>query len=159
MAGAPETRGLDDLRSQRGAAARRGGARGALGEPLDHGARLLAEARWIAGALAVLALGAVLLSYHRDDPGFTHAAASSHVGNWGGSAGAWIADLLLFLFGFSAGLWVVFLATWVGRGYARLHGAARPSTALSAWVRVPGFALLLLTATTCLLYTSPSPRD
>ncbi len=141
-------RGLDDVRAQRGTSARRAGGRRAGAEPLDHGARLLAEARWIALALVVLGLAAVLLSYHRDDPGFTNAAATQRIANWGGSAGAWLADLLFFLFGFSASLWVVFLGSWVVRGFGRLHGAAEAATALSAWVRVPGFALLLLSATT-----------
>jgi len=149
MAGGPDTRGLDDLRLQRGAAAaRRGGAAADAPVPLDHGARLLAEARWITLALGVLALAAVLVSYHREDPGFTNASASNHIANWGGSAGAWLADLLLFLFGFSAGLWVLFLASMVVRGFGRLHGAVEAPGALSGWVRLPGFVLLLVAAAT-----------
>jgi S-DNA-T family DNA segregation ATPase FtsK/SpoIIIE len=143
---------LEDVRSQRGAASRRAG-RGRAGlrsqaDPLDHGARLLAEARWIVLAMAVLALAAVLVSYHREDPGFTNAASTARIANWGGSAGAWTADLLLFLFGFSACLWVIFLASWVLRGFVRLHGVADRTAGLSVWVRAPGFVLLLVSATT-----------
>ncbi len=112
----------------------------------ERGARLLAETRWIVAALAVLALGSALLSYHRSDPGFTHLSGSSHIANWEGAAGAWVADLLFFLFGFSAFFWVVFAGEWVWRGFARLH--RKPShSALPLWVRGPGFAVLMLAAT------------
>jgi S-DNA-T family DNA segregation ATPase FtsK/SpoIIIE len=153
MAVGSESRGLEDVRTQRGPDSRRAGrARGAAlaqAQGQDRGARLLAEARWIALALAVLALAAALVSYHHGDPGYTHAAPSgARVGNWGGIAGAWAADLLYFLFGFSALLWVLFLGGWVLRGLLRLHGAGEPAAALSMWVRAPGFALLLVSAAT-----------
>ena len=142
--------GLEGVRTQRSASARRGAygaSRPLAGGLPDQGSRLLAEARWIVAAVAVLALAAVLVSYHREDPGFTNAAAAGRIGNWGGSAGAWVADLLFFLFGFSACLWVAFLAAWVVRGFSRLHHFADPAAGLSAWVRAPGFALLLAAAT------------
>ncbi len=150
MAGGPGLRGLEDVRVQRREApGRTGRARaGVVADPavLDRGARLLAEARWIVLALVAVALAAVLVSYHRSDPGFTIASSTTHILNWGGSAGAWLADLMLFLFGFSAFLWVAFAAGWVMREFVRLHRTA-PSTALSPWVRGPGFVLLLLAAT------------
>jgi S-DNA-T family DNA segregation ATPase FtsK/SpoIIIE len=149
MAVGPESRGLEDVRAQRREAPRRSGraAPGAAGAS-DRGSRLLAEARWIALVLLVVGLAAVLVSYDRNDPGFTNAASAARIANWGGGAGAWIADLLYFLFGFSAGLWVIFGASWVARGFSRLHGGAADGGGLSAWVRGPGFVLLLLAATT-----------
>ncbi|HEX7156345.1 MAG TPA: DNA translocase FtsK 4TM domain-containing protein, partial [Burkholderiaceae bacterium] len=81
---------------------------------------MLAEARWIIAAVAVAALAAVLLSYHRDDPGFTHSLTAPQVRNLGGLAGAWVADALLMVFGFSAGIWVAAGAAWVARGLRRL---------------------------------------
>jgi S-DNA-T family DNA segregation ATPase FtsK/SpoIIIE len=147
MAVGPDTRGLEDVRAQRGGTARRAGRRAAP-EPLDRGARLLAEARWIGLAVAVAALAAVLLSYHREDPGFNHDTGATAIGNLGGRSGAWVADVLYFLFGYAALLWVVFLATWVARGFDRLHHGSPAPGHLSAWVRVPGFLLLLLSATT-----------
>jgi len=150
MAGGPGLRGLEDVRAQRREApGRTGRARaGVVADPvvLDRGARLLAEARWIVLALVAVALAAVLVSYHRSDPGFTIASSTTHILNWGGSAGAWLADLMLFLFGFSAFLWVAFAAGWVVREFVRLHRTG-PSAALSPWVRGPGFVLLLLAAT------------
>ena len=40
--------------------------------------------------------------------------------NWGGRVGAWLADLLLFIFGFSAWWWCVLLVRSVWSGYRRL---------------------------------------
>src|SRR4051812_5696769 len=54
------------------------------------------------GALAVLILLA-LISYHPTDPSINTAAAGP-VRNWIGAPGAWVADLLLCLFGPPAGL-------------------------------------------------------
>ncbi|WP_024850805.1 DNA translocase FtsK [Hydrogenovibrio kuenenii] len=41
----------------------------------------------------------VLFSYHGSDPGFETASASQDIQNYGGRTGAWIASLLLYLFG------------------------------------------------------------
>ncbi len=152
MAAGPGTRGLDDVRAQRREAPRRtGGARaGVASDPrsTDRGRRLLAEARWIVALLAVVGLGAVLLSYHHGDPGFTNAPGVARVSNWGGSAGAWVADVLYLVFGFSACLWVAFAAAWVVREFFHLHRMHEPVPGLSRWIRGPGFLLLLLAATT-----------
>jgi len=112
MAAGPGTQGLDDVRAQgREASGRAGRSRAAAASAraggAARGARLLAEARWIILALLVAGLAAVLLSYRREDPGFTIATSSPHIHNWGGSAGAWLADLLYLLFGFSALLLVL----------------------------------------------------
>ncbi|MBL8471242.1 MAG: DNA translocase FtsK 4TM domain-containing protein [Rhodocyclaceae bacterium] len=69
-------------------------------------ARLLMEARWLLlGALA-LYLALVLIAYDRADPGWSHAVAGDVPRNPGGRFGAWLADLLLFVFGRSAWWWV-----------------------------------------------------
>lgn len=41
----------------------------------------------------------VLFSYHGSDPGFQTASASQDIQNYGGRTGAWIASLLLYVFG------------------------------------------------------------
>src|SRR3954463_6687097 len=64
--------------------------------------RLLSEARWLATAVALLYFVLILLSYNKNDPGWSHENVVPHVANLGGRAGAWLADLLLFIFGFSA---------------------------------------------------------
>ena len=55
----------------------------------------LASAAWL---LAVLALA----THDAADPGFTHAGPISAVANAVGLWGAWVADFVFFLFGFSA---------------------------------------------------------
>ena len=114
-------------------------------------ARLFAEARWIVGALCAVALLAVLLSYSRDDPGFTHAAATATLHNAGGRVGAWVADIILLLFGLSAYLVAGAMLITVARGFRRLHrravGADPLADDLPAWAHGVGFLLLIVAAT------------
>jgi DNA segregation ATPase FtsK/SpoIIIE-like protein len=83
--------------------------------------RLLSEARWLATAVALLYFVLILLSYNRADPGFSHENVVPHIANLGGKAGAWLADLLLFIFGFSAWWLCVCFTRAVWQGYRRLH--------------------------------------
>jgi DNA segregation ATPase FtsK/SpoIIIE-like protein len=111
--------------------------------------RLLSEARWLATAVALLYFVLILLSYNKADPGWSHENAVPHVANMGGRAGAWLADLLLFIFGFSAWWLCVCFARAVWKGYRRLHNrfvieAAEPEPehqgeTVIRWV---GFALM-----------------
>ncbi|MFC5550359.1 DNA translocase FtsK [Massilia aerilata] len=111
--------------------------------------RLLSEARWLATAAALLYFVLILLSYNKADPGWSHEAVVPHVVNLGGRAGAWLADLLLFIFGFSAWWLCVCFARAVWKGYRRLHNrfvieAAEPEPehqgeAVIRWI---GFALM-----------------
>jgi DNA segregation ATPase FtsK/SpoIIIE-like protein len=111
--------------------------------------RLLSEARWLATAVALLYFVLILLSYNKADPGWSHENAVPHVANMGGRAGAWLADLLLFIFGFSAWWLCVCFARAVWKGYRRLHNrfvieAAEPEPEHQgeAVVRWIGFALM-----------------
>jgi len=56
-----------------------------------------------AGALLLLPLALYLLvclfSYHEQDPSWSHAGSVAHVHNLGGTVGAYVADLLRYLFG------------------------------------------------------------
>ncbi len=63
----------------------------------------------------------VLLGYHKGDPGWSHAAAVERVANPGGRFGAWLSDLMLYLFGISAWWWVLFLGLGLVWGYRRLR--------------------------------------
>ena len=108
--------------------------------------RLFAEARWIVGALAALALLAMLVSYSKADPSFTHAVSVAQIVNAGGRVGAWVADIALLLFGLSAYLLVFGLAIWVARGFRMLHrtssGADPLNDDLPGWAHALGFVLL-----------------
>ena len=72
------------------------------------------------GALLVISAVAIYLlvsiaSYHPGDPGWSNASHVSRIANHGGVAGAWIADVLLYLFGVMAYLFPVMLgyAGWL----------------------------------------------
>ena len=63
---------------------------------------LLQEARWLALGVLALYLGLILFGYSKADPGWSHAAQVERIANPGGRFGAWVADLLFYLFGLSA---------------------------------------------------------
>jgi S-DNA-T family DNA segregation ATPase FtsK/SpoIIIE len=81
---------------------------------------LLREARWIVFAALAAWLGLVLATWHASDPAWSHSVHTTTILNKGGTLGAYIADFLLFLFGYSAWLWVVLLAQRVALGFYRL---------------------------------------
>ncbi len=106
--------------------------------------RLLRESGWLVLVGAALYLIMIFFSYDRGDPGWSHSGDFDHIQNAGGYAGAWLADLLLYLFGVSAWWWVMFFLSAVSWSYRRIDVAGifdRHSLLLSA----AGF-LLLLTA-------------
>src|SRR3712207_6038359 len=91
----------------------------------DRAVLPLREARWLALCCLALFLTLILLSYDRADPGWSHAITVRDVHNLGGRIGAWLADLMLYLFGLSAYLWSGFLLMRVVTGYRRLHARHR----------------------------------
>lgn len=85
--------------------------------PLDPRlARLLREAWWTLRTLLALFLVIALVSYRRSDPGWSTRGTDVQVANLGGTAGAWLADVLFLVFGYSAWWCVVGLAfaAWQG---------------------------------------------
>lgn len=80
-------------------------------EPLGNQlSRNIKEVSMIAlGALSIYLLIA-LYSYHPDDPGWSHAVSVESIKNSAGVVGAWIADVLLYLFGYMGYLFPVILA-------------------------------------------------
>src|SRR6185369_15401040 len=84
-----------------------------------------------------------LATYSKADRGWSHAeGAASAIANKGGVAGAWLADLLLFLFGVSAGWWVVAGAVLVTAGYRRIKQPEEASEHPLP-LRIGGFVLVL----------------
>ena len=106
-------------------------------------ALLVHEARWLLVGLAGLYLALILWGFEHGDPGWSHVAVVERIANPGGRFGAWLADLLLFLFGFSAWWWVALLFVLLAWGYHRLShlfgGDRRPLL-----IALAGFVLLLL---------------
>lgn len=92
----------------------------ALPRRISH---LVVEIRWLLQLAGVFFLFMVLLSYSPLDPSWTHAVQANGIANWGGRVGAWTADILLLLFGFSAYWWTVLLGRRVVLGYWRIAPA------------------------------------
>ena len=106
-------------------------------------ANLLREAKWLALVAVAVYLLLILVTFHKADPGWSHEATAALTQNAGGRLGAWLADLLLYLFGVSS-YWLVVLCLYiVVWGYRRLDGSAlieaRPLV-----IALAGFAVLLL---------------
>ena len=115
----------------------------------DRFGRLLSEAAWIVGAVAAVALFAMLATFSTDDPAFSHTAGAAGVQNIGGRLGAWVADIALLLFGLSAYLLVFGLGITVLRGFRKLHRAANGDPLnddLPAYAHGIGFVVLLFGA-------------
>ena len=67
-----------------------------------------------------LYLGLILATYTKTDPGWSFSGTGAPIGNRGGVVGAWIADLLLYLFGVSAWWWVIGGVVLVVAGFRRV---------------------------------------
>ena len=108
-------------------------------------ALVLQESRWL--ALVVLAgfLSLALFGYHPEDPGWSRAVHASTLHNPAGRAGAWISDLLLYLFGLSAWWWVMLCAAIVWWGYRRLEGL-RTGDRRPLAIALLGFIVLLVSS-------------
>ena len=106
-------------------------------------AALLRESRWLLLLAVALYLILILYGYDRSDPSWSHSASGAVPHNPGGVFGAWLADVLLYVFGFSAWWWVAFLVQRVWAGYRGISpdGVFDRRT---LWVALPGFAVLLL---------------
>jgi S-DNA-T family DNA segregation ATPase FtsK/SpoIIIE len=111
-------------------------------------AALLRESWWLLAAALFGYLALILATYTRSDPGWSFSGNDSAISNKGGVVGAWLADLLLYLFGISAWWWVFGGAILLAAEYRRLsaHGfgdrEAEPRH--HPWLALPGFACLLL---------------
>ncbi|MDD3326699.1 MAG: DNA translocase FtsK 4TM domain-containing protein [Zoogloea sp.] len=84
-------------------------------------ASLLQEARWLLLGVLALYVAMILFGYSKADPGWSHAVQVDQVANPGGRFGAWLSDLLLYLFGLSAWWWVAFLGLGLAVGFRRLQ--------------------------------------
>ncbi len=103
--------------------------------------RLLHESWWLLIVVAFVYLALVLATYHQSDAGWSFSGSGAPLQNKGGVVGAWVADLLLYLFGLSAWWWVAAGVVVVVSGYRRLtHGEVERH---HPWLAIPGFALVL----------------
>ncbi|HJV93262.1 MAG TPA: DNA translocase FtsK 4TM domain-containing protein [Azonexus sp.] len=103
---------------------------------------LLQESRWLGVGAVALFLIMALWGFSKQDPGWSHAIASDTLHNPAGRAGAWIADLMLYVFGLSAWWWIVLLGMSVWWGFRKLNSASEGRRPL--FVALGGFTFLLI---------------
>lgn len=108
-----------------------------------HPIRQRLQESWvILGASGALYLMIALLTYHHTDPGFSTTGNTLHIGNAGGRCGAFIADSLLYGFGYYAFLFPMALAYSARLAYLRKKNAAFDYRIII--LRSFGFMLLLM---------------
>ncbi|MFP2770420.1 DNA translocase FtsK [Oceanisphaera sp. KMM 10153] len=107
------------------------------------GLQRLFEAGLITIILLAIFMMLSLVSYHASDPGWSQTAWGGDIRNAAGPAGAWLADILLFAFGFSAYLMPFFMVLigWVTLWRPR---ALSDICYLTLSLRIIGFLMLLL---------------
>jgi len=108
--------------------------------------RLFLEIRWFLTLGLCLGLIAILLTYSKSDPAWSHASFEVP-SNIGGRFGAWTADLLLYIFGVSVFWWVVLFGRRVIVGWRELWSIplppdpdVKPDSLVVRWL---GFGLTL----------------
>ncbi|TAJ93615.1 MAG: DNA translocase FtsK [Gammaproteobacteria bacterium] len=115
----------------------------ATGEPLsDTLVRNIKEIGAIILGAASLFLALALLTYHPDDPGWSQAVSVDRIHNKAGFVGAWIADVLLYLFGYLGYLFPLILV-FDGWRIFQTRANAIPVDYFRLGMRVLGFMLLL----------------
>ena len=114
-------------------------------------AGLAKEAWWLFFAVIGLYFVLILASYYHDDPSWTHSASENAVvHNAGGAVGAWLSDMMLDMFGFSAWWFVVFAFYAIWLVYLRLDVVAQGRKPL-LFLNFFGFGMLLFSSS-CLEY-------
>ena len=108
---------------------------------------LLQESRWLAVGALALFLTMALWGFSKDDPGWSHAIISQSMHNPAGRAGAWVADLLLYIFGFSAWWWIILLGMSVWWGGRKLNPDEKQDRR-PLFIALAGFVILLVTSST-----------
>ncbi len=106
-------------------------------------AALLRESRWIALIAVAVYLALVLGTFDKADAGWSHSAAGDAVRNAGGRFGAWLSDVLLYVFGLSAWWLVVLLVGAVAWVYRRLDGSPLGDRRPLA-IALTGFVVVML---------------
>jgi S-DNA-T family DNA segregation ATPase FtsK/SpoIIIE len=109
-------------------------------------AALVRESWWLLVVALLTFLTLTLATYHKTDAGWSYSGTGTVIQNKGGAVGAWLSDLLFYLFGLSAWWWVFAGVVLVVAGYRRMIAADRTEVGPRhhPWLAMPGFILLLL---------------
>ena len=107
-------------------------------------ARLVRESWLLLVGVVIVYLVLILATFNRGDPGWSQSGMTGQaLRNTGGPFGAWLADLLLSLFGWSAWWWVALGLSLLWLGYRRMV-PAQDGPDHSVLVGGIGFALLIV---------------
>jgi S-DNA-T family DNA segregation ATPase FtsK/SpoIIIE len=106
-------------------------------------AGLLQETRWLILGVFAVYVALILVGYDQADPGWSHATGNEMVTNPGGRFGAWLADLLFYLFGRSAWWWVIFFSFGLVWGFRRM-AAEFKADRRSFFIVMAGFLVVLV---------------
>jgi S-DNA-T family DNA segregation ATPase FtsK/SpoIIIE len=107
--------------------------------------RLVREASLYLLAAVTVSLLVSLWTYHAADPGWSQTGGSGRVENLGGRAGAWLADVLLHLFGYIAFLLPVLAGVATARLFLNRKSDGPRDTRVTALISA-GFVLTVLGA-------------
>jgi S-DNA-T family DNA segregation ATPase FtsK/SpoIIIE len=116
--------------------------------------RRVAEAVFLLVMVAALYLAISLLSYSPSDPGWSREVATDQVRNLGGRFGAWLADLMLVLFGRMAYAAPVLIAM---AGVRVLRERTNPAPLFEWAIRSGGLLLMVLSG--CILFALTAPAE
>lgn len=111
---------------------------------------LVHETRWVVFLFLAVWLALVLATWNSSDPAWSHSFQTGVIYNKGGKIGAYIADILYYLFGYSAWLWVILLAHHLVVGFFRITAIVIPSSRLQEplprvpWELALGFVLFFV---------------
>ncbi len=108
---------------------------------------LLQESRWLGLGAIGLFLFMALWGFNKEDPGWSHSVNVAQLHNPTGRAGAWLADLMLYVFGLSAWWWIVLFGMFVWWGFRRLNAFADDSRR-PLFIALAGFVFLLIASST-----------
>ncbi len=104
---------------------------------------LLREAWWLLMAVTAVYLVITLASFNPADPSWSHSSADTQIRNYGGTFGAWLSDILLYLFGYAAWLLVGFCLFAIAWGYRKIEQADF-QTGPMTWAALLGFLVTLV---------------
>ena len=106
---------------------------------------VLRESRWLLFVACAIYFTVVLFGYQHDDPAWSHSGSGAVTRNPGGVLGAYLSDVLFYLFGLSAWWWVGLMLQRIWAGYHNLRADSLFDRRV-LWVSGIGFAVLLLSS-------------
>jgi DNA segregation ATPase FtsK/SpoIIIE, S-DNA-T family len=108
-------------------------------------ARLVRESWCLMIAAVLIYIALILSTYTKSDRGFSFTGTNDTIANRGGVVGAWLSDLLLYLFGLSAWWWVAGGVMLLVAGFRRIADPDRAREHPPGLAAL-GFALVLLSS-------------